>query len=59
MDEVTKEELSQMIADLSLTDNWPARDRLCVALIELRAIREQMSPAPIMEWLRKWRGVRS
>jgi hypothetical protein len=41
MNDVTDKELSEMIADLSLTDEWPDRTRLCHALIELRDMRRR------------------
>lgn len=35
---LSDKELSEMIADLMHTDRWPPRERLCLALIELRAL---------------------
>lgn len=50
MEDITDKELSEMIADLSLTDNWPDRARLCRALIQLRALlRQRERPIPWWE----------
>jgi hypothetical protein len=53
--EVSDKELSEMIADLSLTDNYPARDRLCHALIELRDLRRRWAMfAWCFPWMDRW-----
>lgn len=41
MEDISEKELSEMIADLSLTDEYPSRVRLCKALIELRDLRRR------------------
>ena len=39
--DVTDSELAGMIADLMYTDDWPVRERLCIALNELRDLRRR------------------
>lgn len=54
MDDITEKELSRMIADLSLTDNWPDRARLCHALIELRDLRSRLIVIRELSWWQRF-----
>lgn len=56
MEDITDKELSEMIADLSMTDNWPDRARLCHALIELRYLRTHPVVIRELPW---WQRVMS
>lgn len=40
MTPLSDREVGEMIADLMHTDRWPDRTRLCLALIELRALMQ-------------------
>jgi hypothetical protein len=53
--DISPQELSEMIADLSLSDKWPSRERLCIALIEFRDMKRRWEMfAWCFPWMEKW-----
>lgn len=48
MTPLSDREVGEMIADLMHTDRWPSRERLCLALIELRALLQTRKDAEHM-----------
>lgn len=53
MQEVTDQEIDEMIATLALHDDeWPNREKICLALIELREARRTLDSFQQHWWLR-------